>query len=87
MKDDGRDPWDIKKFTEVLGESLMMVPDSEYRLRQAMEDLSEFVEANNELAEEWYETAQLLLREHTASNDKDDVQETRLVDLAGDEAF
>ncbi|EEC43012.1 predicted protein, partial [Phaeodactylum tricornutum CCAP 1055/1] len=44
MKDDNRDPYDVKKFAEVLDESYMMVPDSEARLAQAVHELRDFLE-------------------------------------------
>ena len=39
MKADGKDEYDIKKFAEVLEESVMMIPDSENRKNAAVEDL------------------------------------------------
>ena len=43
MKDDNKDPYDIKKFQEVLGESHMMIPDSTSRRDKTLADLKEFV--------------------------------------------
>ena len=43
MKDDNKDPYDIKKFQEVLGESHMMIPDSISRRDKTLDDLKEFV--------------------------------------------
>lgn len=48
MKTDGKDPYDIKKFEEVLGESRMMVPDSQNRYKKSLEDLKEFMRANED---------------------------------------
>ncbi|EJK69797.1 hypothetical protein THAOC_08907, partial [Thalassiosira oceanica] len=39
----GRDPYDIKKFQEVLGESQMMIPESKMRRDKAIESLREYV--------------------------------------------
>ena len=47
MKEQQKDPYDIKKFEEVLGESLMMVPDSENRLQKSLEDLAEFLKSDD----------------------------------------
>jgi tubulin-specific chaperone A len=43
MKDDGKDPYDIKKQEEVLGESYMMVPDSKNRLDAALFELASLI--------------------------------------------
>lgn len=48
MKSDGKDPYDIKKFEEVLGESKMMVPDSENRYKKSLQDLKDFMSANED---------------------------------------
>ena len=39
MRDEGKDPYDIRKQEEVLQESYMMVPDSKSRLETAIADL------------------------------------------------
>lgn len=39
MRDDGKDPYDIRKQEEVLQESYMMVPDSKARLETVIEEL------------------------------------------------
>jgi len=39
MRDDGKDPYDIRKQEEVLQESYMMVPDSKARLETAIEGM------------------------------------------------
>ena len=39
MKQQQKNPFDIKKFQEVLDESLMMVPDSQKRLQEALHEL------------------------------------------------
>ena len=56
MKDENKDKYDIKKFAEVLDESLMMVPDSENRRNKAIGDLKDFMDAQGEGVlkdEEW----------------------------------
>jgi tubulin-specific chaperone A len=68
MKDEKKDPYDIKKFEEVLGESQMMIPDSISRRDKALVDLREFVSTlekdeagNNELMScEWMVEAKKL---------------------------
>ena len=74
MKKQNKNPYDIKKFQEVLGESYMMIPDSKNRLEQAISDLATYVESaavKGLLAEitdddnnnnEWYVKAQELLK-------------------------
>jgi len=63
MKEEQKDEYDIKKFQEVLDESIMMVPDSEARLQKALDDLNQFMEGDSgkELNGEWVEKAQSLL--------------------------
>lgn len=63
MKADNKDPYDIKKFEEVLGESKMMVPDSQNRYKKSLEDLKEFLNVNEDDLnnEEWITTAKGLL--------------------------
>ena len=93
MKKDSRDPYDIKKFEEVLGESYMMVPDSKGRLDRAIEDLESFIESDEveELKSgEWYTKAQDLL--HSVSVESENmpvvaIEETPLDDLKDGEAF
>lgn len=60
------DFYDIKKFTEVLEESRMMVPDAQRRFQQALEDLQQCVVdvVDPELSNtEWYQTARAILFE------------------------
>lgn len=63
MKADGKDPYDIKKFEEVLGESQMMIPDSQNRLKKSIDELKEFLTANAEelTDEEWLPAAKTLV--------------------------
>lgn len=51
MKDEGKDVYDIRKFEEVLGESLMMIPDSERRLKESLESLSLFLDTDDTLSD------------------------------------
>ena len=68
MKADEKDKYDIKKFAEVLDESLMMIPDSAKRKMAAVQDLLHFVEGNQDLQQdsEWMVTAKALLEEHSS---------------------
>ena len=67
MKADGKDEYDIKKFAEVLEESVMMIPDSENRKNAAVEDLRQFVEGNDLIQDsEWMVTANALLEEQSS---------------------
>lgn len=67
MKADGKDEYDIKKFAEVLEESQMMIPDSENRKNNAVNDLKAFMDENDSLDQEgeWFVTAKGLLEEHS----------------------
>mmetsp|Transcript_19903 Transcript_19903/g.57683 ORF Transcript_19903/g.57683 Transcript_19903/m.57683 type:complete len:100 (+) Transcript_19903:1153-1452(+) len=99
MKEENRDPYDIKKFEEVVDESRMMVPDSRARMRRALEDLEQYLqsdEVKEGVNEEggWCNAARTLLKEQgfdlgtkgrVAASD--DVAETNLDDLAEGEAF
>mmetsp|Transcript_33847 Transcript_33847/g.34482 ORF Transcript_33847/g.34482 Transcript_33847/m.34482 type:complete len:117 (+) Transcript_33847:133-483(+) len=44
MRDEGRDPYDIRKQEEVLQESCMMIPDSKRRYEAAIETLKSHIE-------------------------------------------
>merc|ERR1719263_1870863 len=70
MKDDGIDPWTVKKAEEVLGESYMMIPDSEKRLKESIEDLFAFMQEFGEDGEVKeaadFEPAQKMLDENAA---------------------
>mmetsp|Transcript_5712 Transcript_5712/g.10477 ORF Transcript_5712/g.10477 Transcript_5712/m.10477 type:complete len:143 (-) Transcript_5712:190-618(-) len=98
MKDENKDPYDIKKFQEVLGESQMMIPDSISRRDKTLEDLREYVallrkdEAGNaELMEcEWMVEANKICGEDSSETKKEDTDEiaVTVVDgLAEGEAF
>lgn len=92
MKEKERDPYDIKKFEEVLGESYMMIPDSKSRLEQALQDLASYVESSeveDHKSNEWYTHAkELLAKEQERLNQtEDEVQETNVDDLKEGEAF
>eukprot|EP00566_Odontella_aurita_P022852 CAMPEP_0113596068 /NCGR_PEP_ID=MMETSP0015_2-20120614/40107_1 /TAXON_ID=2838 /ORGANISM="Odontella" /LENGTH=137 /DNA_ID=CAMNT_0000503495 /DNA_START=39 /DNA_END=453 /DNA_ORIENTATION=+ /assembly_acc=CAM_ASM_000160 len=93
MKEENRDPYDIKKFEEVVDESRMMVPDSRARMRRALEDLEQYLqsdEVKEGVNEEggWCNAAKgfdLGTKGRVAASD--DVAETNLDDLAEGEAF
>jgi tubulin-specific chaperone A len=99
MRSDGRDPYDIKKFEEVLDESYMMIPDSEDRFQRNVLDLQSFVTKHatvlQQSSSEWIETANQFLRDHNSNNSKNDtasklVQDvvvTNVDDLMEGEAF
>lgn len=91
MKAQGRDPYDIKKFAEVLGESRMMVPDSEKRLSQALEDLQDLFQGLQQdqlLTEcEWFDVAQQILTQQGNLNDSVDCHSTTIDDLPEGQAF
>ena len=80
MKDEGQDVYDIKKFEEVLGESLMMIPDSERRLKESLENLGLFLDTNDSLSDsECLRQARELL--HNAS-EEEIIEETQVDDNA-----
>ena len=85
MRKEGRDPHDIKKFQEVLGESKMMVPDSQARFQGSLEELEVLVD-DFESESEWLAPAKALLEEHKAQG-KDRVEETNVEELQEGEAF
>jgi tubulin-specific chaperone A len=92
MKNDNRDPYDIKKFEEVLSESHMMIPDSICRRDKALGELKEMLAAlGNELeGNEWVVEARNILSESGLEGDKEaggDVVETSVDGLAEGEAF
>lgn len=89
MKDAQKDPYDIKKFEEVLGESRMMVPDSNRRLAEAVDDLAVFLEKAEATDEEWKATAQKVLEQEKArSTSSEEVSpSTKVDDLAEGETF
>ncbi|CAM9286696.1 unnamed protein product [Pylaiella littoralis] len=43
MRDDKKDPYDIRKQEEVLQESYMMIPDSKSRLAKVLEEMEAFL--------------------------------------------
>lgn len=99
---DKYDEYDIKRFQQVLDESFMMVPDSQKRFKNAIEDLEMFIEelkkeeSSSEMAKaalegEWYNTAQAVLQEQKKMSETEGagfVQiQTYVDDLGDDEAF
>ena len=98
MKEEQKDPYDIKKFEEVLGESQMMIPDSSTRRDKALEELRELISVlekdeadNNELMScEWMVEAKALAPSAEKNNDgggRDDVAITAVDGLAEGEGF
>ena len=90
MKDANRDPYDIKKFDEVLGESRMMVPDSTRRLAAAVEDLQAYLAENNSTFtdNEWMGIAtDILEKEKELLSKEEGGIATNVDDLAEGEAF
>ena len=92
MKAEKRDPYDIKKFQEVLDESYMMIPDSKGRLKLSLEDLASYTdssEVEDLKSNEWYiQAKELLTQEKERLDNLDDrVAETSVADLQEGEAF
>ncbi|KAK1737721.1 tubulin-specific chaperone A [Skeletonema marinoi] len=96
MKDEQKDPYDIKKFEEVLGESQMMIPESIGRRDKALDDLRDFVSVlekdeaeNNDLMTcEWMvEAKKLAPSEKKTADEGEDVAITAVDGLAEGEAF
>jgi len=100
MKDEKRDPYDIKKFQEVLGESHMMIPDSCCRRDKQLGDLKDFVAllkkeegGNDELMGcQWMDEASKILgdsgeKEEGQTAEGDEVAVTAVEGLAEGEAF
>eukprot|EP00527_Entomoneis_sp_CCMP2396_P004120 CAMPEP_0198151436 /NCGR_PEP_ID=MMETSP1443-20131203/55546_1 /TAXON_ID=186043 /ORGANISM="Entomoneis sp., Strain CCMP2396" /LENGTH=140 /DNA_ID=CAMNT_0043817087 /DNA_START=163 /DNA_END=585 /DNA_ORIENTATION=- len=96
MKDGNRDPYDIKYFEEVVGESRMIIPDSNRRLGAAVQDLANLMESAAESSEpevqltdeEWIATAKNILeQEKEFVTQEEAALSTNVDDLADDEAF
>lgn len=94
MKANHQDPYDIKKFEEVLGESYMMIPDSSARLRQTLQDLADYIESSEVTEEyqsnEWYHQAKELLKQQQDKHQEeasDVIVETKVDDLQDGEVF
>lgn len=93
MRKDNRDPYDIKKFEEVLGESVMMVPDSQARWQKSLEDLSMFFGANEtdlNPESDWIKVAKtILVKNGFMKEDEitDDVALTNIDQLEEGEEF
>ncbi len=90
MESGGADVYDIKKFKEVLAESVMMVPDSKTRLSKSVEDLQLFVDSAAEQAgvkdSEWWSKASEVIASQ-GSKENTAVTTTDTTDLAEGEAF
>jgi len=74
MKDQNRNPFDMKLFVDILDESHRMVPDSKNRLEQALTDLATFMEseelkglASEIVDSEWHVKALELLKENVTN--------------------
>ena len=96
MKDDNRDPYDIKKFQEVLSESHMMIPDSICRRDKALADLKEFLATVTDEGldeNEWMVQAKQMLSDADLNEEKvekdagGEVVQTSVDGLAEGEAF
>ena len=90
MKATKCDPYDIKKFQEVLDESYMMVPDSRNRLQRSLEDLADFLGSSDGeplKSSEWYQQAKTLLDTVEMGGLGNDVKETDLTGVEQHEAF
>jgi len=86
MKDDNKDPYDIKMFNEVVLESFMMVKESPTRLQRALEDLCLFVDMNQfDTESEIYKSARMILADQGIS--REEVQETAIDELEEGETF
>ncbi|XP_055696607.1 tubulin-specific chaperone A-like [Lutzomyia longipalpis] len=67
FKDEGKDEHVIRKEEEVLQECLMIIPDSQRRLKKAFEELNEFLRAEEDLKEtEEFTTAMAVIEEAKA---------------------
>lgn len=100
MRSAGRDPYDIKKFEEVLDESYMMIPDSEARLRRSIGALQLFLTQHSVILQksssEWMELAtQIVLKQNNGDSKHEmaesqsiqDVEVTNVNDLMEGEIF
>ena len=91
MKSGNKDAHDIKYFQKVLDESYTMVPDSERRLKHALDDLSVFLDGCDDVTinklGEWYSTADAILKEDSHRKDDDNLPLTDVNELTEGEAF
>jgi len=88
MKQDGKDPYDIKKFQEVLGESHMMIPNSQKRMKDALEDLLQYCgQFDKQHESEWYGQAKELLDAQSMQLEDGAIESTDVSDLKDGEAF
>ena len=70
MKASGKDEYDIKKRTECLEESRMMIPDCEKRLKLAVEAMTSLLNDNPDCSnEEIYQKAKAALEQVQASGE------------------
>ena len=100
MTENNKDPYDIKKFEEVVGESRMMVPDSQKRLAAAIVDLKQFMEQEKVTTTasddgEWIKAARKVLEQEAADQEEgssstaimDQAPSTNVDNLGKGEAF
>eukprot|EP00978_Attheya_sp_CCMP212_P018343 scaffold50078_cov51-Attheya_sp.AAC.2 len=92
MKQEKRDVYDIKYFDDVVGESRMMVPDSQARMKKNIEDLEIFLDSNRSNLNadgEWMTAASSLLSEQQSVKSSEDgvVSETNVEGLKDGEDF
>ena len=71
--DSSKDEYDVKRYEQVLAESYMMIPDSQKRLQNAIEDLDGFLTDSSELDEtsEWFIQAKQILKESNNDTKQD----------------
>ncbi|KAL3927751.1 MAG: hypothetical protein SGBAC_012954 [Bacillariaceae sp.] len=90
MKSAKRDPYDIKKFQEVLDESYMMLPNSKTRLQRSLQDLATFLENSDTDAltsSQWHREAKDLLKIAAVDDAENDMEETDLTGVMENEVF
>ena len=88
MKEEKRDPYDIKKFEEVLGESYMMIPDSETRNNNGIDELRIFLTTEGSKLEEkveWMDIAKKIVASGKDDEGEDGIVETNVDQLGLDE--
>jgi len=88
MKEEKRDPYDIKKFEEVLGESYMMIPDSETRNKNGIDELRIFLTTEGSKLEEkveWMDIAKKIVASGKDDEGEDGIVETNVDQLGLDE--
>lgn len=92
MKEKGSDPYDVKKFQEVLDESYMMIPDSRARFEKGLDELHSFMKSNEEILAndgDWISIARDFLNENNREliGVDDECPKTIINDLEDGEDF